>query len=44
MVKKYGLTLFTSADEALEGYIQNVMKKSQGEFIEFLLLEVNWAD
>jgi mitotic spindle assembly checkpoint protein MAD2 len=31
MVKKYGLTLFTSADEALESYIQQVMKKSQGE-------------
>jgi len=31
MVKKYGLTLFTSADEALESYIQQVMKKSQGK-------------
>jgi len=26
-VKKYGLTLFTSADEALERYIQNLMKQ-----------------
>lgn len=29
-VKKYGLTLFTSADEQLESYIHNVMKKAQG--------------
>ncbi|GAA5838530.1 hypothetical protein JCM3766R1_006003 [Sporobolomyces carnicolor] len=28
-VKKYGLTLFTSADEALEKYVQNVMKQVQ---------------
>ncbi|BGO90417.1 hypothetical protein NBRC10512_004098 [Rhodotorula toruloides] len=28
-VKKYGLTLFTSADEALERYISNVMKQVQ---------------
>ncbi|GAA6034378.1 hypothetical protein JCM8097_002695 [Rhodosporidiobolus ruineniae] len=28
-VKKYGLTLFTSADEALEQYVQNVMKQVQ---------------
>ncbi|GAA6050911.1 hypothetical protein JCM3770_002531 [Rhodotorula araucariae] len=28
-VKKYGLTLFTSADEALERYVQNVMKQVQ---------------
>ncbi|GAA5934926.1 hypothetical protein JCM3775_001683 [Rhodotorula graminis] len=28
-VKKYGLTLFTSADEALERYIQNLMKQVQ---------------
>lgn len=31
MVKKYGLTLFTSADESLERYIQSVMKQVQGE-------------
>lgn len=30
-VKKYGLTLFTSADEALERYISNVMKQVQSE-------------
>lgn len=30
MVKKYGLTLFTSADESLERYIQSVMKQVQG--------------
>ncbi|ORY73254.1 HORMA domain protein [Leucosporidium creatinivorum] len=29
MVKKYGLTLFTSADESLEAYIQSVMKQVQ---------------
>ncbi|GAA6002411.1 spindle checkpoint protein MAD2 [Rhodotorula paludigena] len=28
-VKKYGLTLFTSADEALERYVSNVMKQVQ---------------
>ncbi|TNY24495.1 HORMA domain protein [Rhodotorula diobovata] len=28
-VKKYGLTLFTGADEALERYVQNVMKQVQ---------------
>ncbi|GAA5840978.1 hypothetical protein JCM9279_001278 [Rhodotorula babjevae] len=28
-VKKYGLTLFTSADDALERYIQNLMKQVQ---------------
>lgn len=31
MVKKYGLTLFTSADESLESYIQSVMKQVNGE-------------
>lgn len=31
MVKKYGLTLFTSADESLEAYIQSVMKQVQGK-------------
>lgn len=30
-VKKYGLTLFTGADEALERYVQNVMKQVQSE-------------
>lgn len=34
MVKKYGLTLFTSADESLEAYIQSVMKQVQGELLQ----------
>jgi hypothetical protein len=37
MVKKYGLTLFTSADESLEAYIQSVMKQVQGELLESAL-------
>lgn len=31
MVKKYGLTLFTSADESLERYVSSVMKQVQSE-------------
>lgn len=39
MVKKYGLTLFTSADESLEAYIQSVMKQVQGELPAEILKE-----
>lgn len=36
-VKKYGLTLFTSADEALEGYVRGVMKQVQSALTLFFL-------